>query len=149
MKLNGLGQLNLPSQPGFAAFSDASFTAFDGNIVVFNQVQYNQGGHYNVLNGRFTTPVAGDYSISYSVAGGGTVNQSIDFAIFINGVSYCRSRAYPQTNSNNTYLRSDSFPALRLVAGDIVDVRVLGVDASGLAIFTADKRNRFSMRLEG
>jgi len=64
MRIDAAGRVTMPYQPAFHATRTSHVTS-SGNIV-FQSVNRNIGGCYNNTNGRFTAPVAGTYSFSFS-----------------------------------------------------------------------------------
>lgn len=62
------GHVTMPYQPGFYAKGPGSNTTLtNGADLNFSNALYNQGGHYNTSNYRFTAPVTGTYFVSYSL----------------------------------------------------------------------------------
>jgi hypothetical protein len=69
------GRITLPYQPGFFVYSATNLGrgAGDQSAMVWSNVVYNTGSHYNTSNGRFTAPVSGYYMFCASIRldGGG------------------------------------------------------------------------------
>jgi hypothetical protein len=72
----------MPNQPSFMAWRTTS-TAVN-NVIVYNNVQHNTGGHYNTSNGRFTAPVAGRYAFSINSIGN-LSGSTIRLTVRVNG----------------------------------------------------------------
>lgn len=144
---NNSGAWNFPRQPGFSAFVGTPTTVGTAAPIVFNQVTFNRGANYNPATGRYTVPVAGDYFVSFSIEGLAASGQSIDVSIYINDFLTYTSRASNTTSSNEQYTKSDAL-IIPLLVNDVVDIRINYVDGFGLALFL-NRRNRFTMRLEG
>ena len=61
-----LGQVDLPYQSGFHAYSPA-VTNGGGNVIIFGGTHHNTGSDYNTSNGKFTAPRSGRYLVTASV----------------------------------------------------------------------------------
>ena len=65
INIDGSGNVTMPYQPAFKAFSTPyGWTSFGGTgnvLMPFNAVQHNVGNHYSTSNYRFTAPVDGVY----------------------------------------------------------------------------------------
>jgi hypothetical protein len=72
----------MPNQPSFMAWKTSS-TAVN-NVIVYDNVQHNTGGHYNTSNGRFTAPVAGRYAFSINSIGNNAGN-TVRLVVRLNG----------------------------------------------------------------
>ena len=59
--IDSVGRVTTPAQPSFKAKLNAATGANYSGILVFNNVSFNVGSHYNSSNGRFTAPVDGRY----------------------------------------------------------------------------------------
>ena len=59
----GTGAITMPAQPCFSAALPAA-TSQD-NVIVFGGEHLDVGGHYDISNGRFTAPIAGNYYFSF------------------------------------------------------------------------------------
>ena len=60
LKLHKSGYVTKPNTPAFqVAKTNGDVSA--NNYVIFNQVYYNNGSHYNTSDGKFTAPVTGIY----------------------------------------------------------------------------------------
>jgi hypothetical protein len=67
MRIDSAGWVTKPYQP---AFTQSSLTGFNSTNVLQGQgaqYNFNRGGHYNINNGRFTAPIAGEYLIMCGV----------------------------------------------------------------------------------
>ena len=59
--VRGDGAVTKPGQPAFKAKLNTATGANFSGVLVFNNVSFNVGSHYNSSNGRFTAPVDGRY----------------------------------------------------------------------------------------
>jgi hypothetical protein len=124
--VNGLnqdasGRVTSPFQPGFSANGTFILTSFVVNQ--YTTVSFNQGGHYNNSNGRFTAPVSGIYLFTATFLSAATVNVYMLWNFHKNGST--ATSGWHQTYNYGTGNDSQSTGALviNLVAGDFVDVR--------------------------
>ena len=81
--INLTGQSLRPNLPAFQV-AKTNGDVSSNNYVIFNQVYYNNGSHYNTSNGRFTAPVTGIYHFYAWHFTGGTSQFRID----LNGSSW-------------------------------------------------------------
>ena len=83
LKLHKSGYVTKPNTPAFqVAKTNGDVSA--NNYVIFNQVYYNNGSHYNTSDGKFTAPVTGIYHFYAWHFTGGTSQFRID----LNGSSW-------------------------------------------------------------
>jgi len=101
LNIDGSGRVTMPYQPAFNAYiSSATNIASSWQEVVYNNICYNNGSHYNTSNGRFTAPVSGYYFFSYALTftsadGDGTIG------VFINS-SYDGTSSVSQISQPTT-----------------------------------------------
>jgi hypothetical protein len=117
------GRVTMPNQPAFAArqLSNASTDSYVTGLpadLVFSNVAFNNGGHYNSSNGRFTAPVSGMYYFAWNIlvddnASSGSVTA---VRLHINGSSSGFS-AYDQNPGSRYQMMSQSC-VLYMNAGD-------------------------------
>ena len=144
MKINPAGLVTKPNTPAFHAYRNAG--NYTSNVdIVWNQVVYNQGSHYNNSNGRFTAPVAGVYQ--FNVMGsvtGGALNGSLH-RLHINGSA--QAAIWPIFNGNDNHTSHGNSFLISLNASDYVTIRA----ASGGATWYGgvNSHNYFSGFLVG
>ena len=61
LAIDSVGRVTTPAQPSFKAKLNTATGANFSGTLVFNNVSFNVGSHYNSSNGRFTAPVDGKY----------------------------------------------------------------------------------------
>ena len=83
LKISSEGYVTKPNTPAFQV-AKTNGDVSSNNYVIFNQVYYNNGSHYNTSNGRFTAPVTGIYHFYAWHFTGGTSQFRID----LNGSSW-------------------------------------------------------------
>tara|TARA_Y100001935_G_scaffold229968_1_gene209991 strand:+ start:1585 stop:2568 length:984 start_codon:yes stop_codon:yes gene_type:complete len=119
MKINPAGLVTKPNTPAFRVHRTAgNYTST--TVIVWNVVTYNQGGHYNSSNGRFTAPVTGVYQ--FNVMGsitGSPVNSSLHRAS-ING-SY-QIDVFPIGDDGAAHISYANSFLLNLSANDYVEI---------------------------
>lgn len=121
MIIDNNGYVTMPNLPAFDAYYTANGTWSIGasNTLVFNATTFNQGGHYDTSNGRFTAPVSGVYHFTfYSIVNGSYTNGDLD--LYVNGVrGNGTDRHFSPTGNWNTIGGSNT---RYLNAGDYVMV---------------------------
>jgi hypothetical protein len=150
MRIDTSGRVTMPNQPSFHAHRSAGdYTASSPTTYVFNNVSYNNGGHYSTSTGRFTAPVTGYYLFNYNILGRGLTSGGRT-AIYINGSKYISvgsNSAQTYTGASGEIMHSATVQIL-LSANDFVDVRVW---TAGTGDFYGDTNghNGFSGHLIG
>ena len=121
MKLDASGRVTKPQQPAFrASRTGGNYTGSSSVVIVWNNVIYNQGSHYDNSNGRFTAPVAGVYQ--FNVMGSVTASpaNSAIHRVRING-SY-QADIFPIATSSASHISYANSFLLNLSANDYIDV---------------------------
>ena len=142
LSVDNSGRVLKPNQPAFRASRTA------GNLssavtIIWNNVIYNKGNHYDNTNGRFTAPVAGAYQ--FNVMGsitGSPANSGIHRA-WINGNA--QADMFPIATSSASHISYSSSFVFNLSANDYVYITA----ASGLWYGTGNVHNHFSGFLIG
>ena len=102
----------------FFARLTTSFTGSDGQAIPFDTVELNVGDAYDPINGEFTAPVDGIYSISYEIlADDACGTTGIEVGLKINGV-------LKATSHSEEYSSGGSSLAVQLTAGDVLWVAI-------------------------
>jgi len=77
MRVKDNGTVTKPLQPAFdARYTGSSWTPGNGNVMIHNATQHNQGNHYSTTTGRFTAPVAGFYHFDFYTICNGSYNNA-------------------------------------------------------------------------
>jgi len=114
MRIDSDGRVTMPYQPAFRAWGNATTT---GQVVKWNVVPLNIGGHYNSSTGRFTVPVNGTYLIILTIFV--SVTGTTQLTARTSGGSIMESKM----NTNEGAYNSNSGSVLvYLSAGDYVEV---------------------------
>jgi len=112
--MDSAGRVTMPYQPAFRAWGNATTT---GQVVKWNVVPLNIGGHYNSSTGRFTVPVNGTYLIILTIFV--SVTGTTQLTARTSGGSIMESKM----NTNEGAYNSNSGSVLvYLSAGDYVEV---------------------------
>ena len=123
MQIDGSGRVTMPGQPCFYAYRIANWTTVPG-VVIFDTASVNVGGHYNILNGRFTAPVAGTYLFTVYIMSYTTLNTFNDAWLRKNaGSSLVGCWLRPWSGNTNGAVNSMSV-YITLAASDFIDFYV-------------------------
>jgi hypothetical protein len=101
----------MPYQP-YCLVGRSSGNVTPPSTIVFNQIAANTGSHYNIANGRFTAPVAGNYFVSINALG--TNSSGVEVGIRKNGGTVLNTRGGGATNYTSTAASS----VVAMAAGD-------------------------------
>ena len=112
------GRITMPFQPSFYVRLLTAVTTRNA-VVVFNEVRLNNGGGYNVSNGRYTAPVSGVYLITAGFLP--NVDNNSYAYIQVNGTRYSE-RIYNQYSDQH----SATSLHVALDAGDYVEFYTVG-----------------------
>ena len=118
MTIDASGRVTMPYQPSFYVRLLTNVTTRNA-VVVFNEVRLNNGGGYNVSNGRYTAPVSGVYLMTAGFLP--NVDNASYAYIQVNGTRYSE-RIY------NQYADQHSATSLHVAldAGDYVEFYTVG-----------------------
>ena len=120
LSIDSSGRVTTPYQPAFFVGKTNQITLTAPTTVVFNDVTFNIGSHYNSATGIFTAPVSGRYWFSTNLASASGVDDII-FQIKVNGVS--KTGAGTQTTvQSGQEITSSTSAVLNLSANDQVTV---------------------------
>ena len=121
LEISNKGYVLQPVRPYFKANKSAVISGT--GTVTWNTVIYNNGGHYDNSNGRFTAPIAGLYWFSAKI----NAYDRIDFEIRLNGSVV--ERGQYNTDSDNVGWWSNQLTTIvEMTAGQYVNVYVSNLD---------------------
>ena len=107
-----------PKKVHFAAFLTKTINVRGNEAVIFNQVEINQGGGYNLKTGVFTCPKAGTYLISWFFITPSKATKDYWLRLDING----NSNRYAGMNHYSTHQPAFRSHLVVLKKGDRVQV---------------------------
>ena len=121
LEISNKGYVLQPARPYFKANKSASITGT--GVVVFNNSVYNNGGHYDNSNGRFTAPIAGLYWFSAKI----NAYDRCDFWLQKNGTRF--ERGQYNTDSDDVGWWSNQLTSIvEMTAGQYVEVYVSNIN---------------------
>ena len=130
LTIDSSGRVSMPNVPAFGARGLSNSETNGGNntaneILVFNEVLYNVGSHYNSSTGVFTCPVAGSYFFMSSCLYEDDYNAQGGFYIRLNGSGSSTNgekyRGYHKGSGSN-YIQVTAGGVIVCAANDTVDV---------------------------
>lgn len=116
------GQVTLPYQPSFFAFSNTSGWGWSNGVLPFDSTQWNVGNYYNTSTKAFTAPVAGKYFFRVNGTPSGGFGNFF-WIIRKNGVDQYYIAG---TDALSQYEIIHGTQIMNLSAGDVVDIRGTG-----------------------
>ena len=120
MKIDNSGRVTMTYQVGFFARRTSHVTS-SGDIV-FTDVQFNRGSHYNASNGRFTAPVDGVYLFTFACLLY-SMNSSSLARLDVNGSPYGGMSAFGTYGTfTGTYAGQSASAVAELNANDYVTI---------------------------
>ena len=147
-QMTGEGYFLQSSQPSFRAGRSSNYNPGAGSDIIFDSTsgagRFNQGGHYNASNGRFTAPVSGRYLFTAHVIWqslGNGQNMADCWTIQLNngvvGYSGRRGEYIDGTTGNGGYYTDWNTFILQLAANDYVTINnARGLNVHGNAAYT-------------
>jgi len=123
MTIDRYGQVMMPNQPSFRAYSSTDYTA-NGVLESANWTEQHDNNN-DFSNGRFTAPVDGVYLFEVYWD---SLNSLGGLSLLVNGGTYY-VRWEPTGNTNNGWETKHYSTTIKLSSGDYV--RLYGVHASG------------------
>ena len=123
LEISNKGYVLQPQRPYFKAQKSGGVRITSTGVVVFENSLFNNGGHYNNSNGRFTAPIAGLYWFSCKI----NAYDRMDFWLQKNGTRF----EYGQynTDSDNVGWWSNQLTSIvEMTAGQYVEVYVSNLD---------------------
>ena len=104
--------------------------------LLLNQVMYNYGGHFSVVNNRFDVPQAGVYQFNCAVNfinnGNWNAGDSVGVFLYVNGAAV--PGTWANQNQQSSHKAALLCRDLELAAGDFVEVYVLQASGAPCAV---------------
>ena len=120
MRIDNFGRVTMPNQVGFFARRTSHVTS-SGDIV-FTDVEFNRGSHYNASNGRFTAPVDGVYLFTFACLLY-SMNSSSHARLDVNGSAYGGMSSFGVYGTfTGTYAGQGASAVAELNANDYVTI---------------------------
>ena len=123
MRIDNSGRVTTPFQPAFHAYDGQSVQSGDV-IVTYTNLLFNEGGHYNSGNGRFTAPVAGTYMFTCYIQPHTTTYSTYSSIAFRkNGSVYGTSELVMTWAGGSDHEIVGGTALMKMSAGDYCDVQ--------------------------
>ena len=124
MSISKEGYVNNPARPAFDV-TVSNGPVSNGNTIVFNEADLNNGGHYSTSNGKFTAPITGTYLFYF----GGLKDNTAAVArikLLKNDGSYIHNRELRLDNRPSASYGENAATTIicSLNSGNTVEVRV-------------------------
>jgi hypothetical protein len=135
LTIDSSGRVLSPNKPAFRAGRSSAYSPGADVDIIFNDTtaantHFNDGGHYNSTNGRFTAPVTGKYFITSCIIWEQVTSSQVmtdAFSIRVNGVlhTYSFRRAYyvNLSTGDGGYYVDHSNAIVSLNVNDYVTIR--------------------------
>ena len=149
IELSTTGAVRLPNRPTFYAYGTSTLTTTVVGGIVFLLTRVNSGNCYNVTNGRFTAPIAGNYLFFGQALHNPSTSSPIEVSFFKNGTNInSRGMAYSVNSSTTGHTPVMTSVILPLITGDYVQFGTSVISASS-DIYLASNLSHFSGYLIG
>ena len=153
MRMSSEGYVTTPRQPAASAYVSSGSPGASNNkiqnaVLGLNNTHFNNGGHFNTSNYRFTCPITGYYKVSYSTnlhTSNLTDGQNYQVNLRVNGS--VRHFHYNTKQSSHTWLYMSFAETLYLQANDYIDLYLQG--SGQLGVDASEKWNRATFELIG
>ena len=120
IRIDNAGRVTKPNQVGFFARRTSHVTS-SGDII-FTDVEFNRGSHYNASNGRFTAPVDGVYLFTFACLLY-NMNSSSLVTLNVNGSAYGGMSSFGTYGTfTGTYAGQSASAVAELNANDYVTI---------------------------
>ena len=151
LKIDQNGYLTLPNTPAASAYVSSSSPGAANNKIQnatlgLNNTHYNNGGHFNTSNYRFTCPVTGYYKVSFSTnlhTSNHSDGQNFQINLQVNGST--RHIHYDTKQSSHTWLFMGWAETVLCSANDYISLSVAGNAVLGVDSSVAWNRTTFEL----
>ena len=151
LKIDQNGYLTLPNTPAASAYVSASSPGAANNKIQnatlgLNNTHYNNGGHFNTSNYRFTCPVTGYYKVSFSTnlhTSNHSDGNNYQINLQVNGST--RHIHYDTKQSSHTWLFMGWAETVYCSANDYISLYVQGNAVLGVDSSSAWNRTTFEL----
>ncbi len=151
LKIDQNGYLTLPNTPAASAYVTAGSPGAANNKIQnatlgLNNTHYNNGGHFNTSNYRFTCPVTGYYKVSFSTnlhTSNHSDGNNYQINLQVNGST--RHIHYDTKQSSHTWLFMGWAETVYCSANDYISLYVQGNAVLGVDSSSAWNRTTFEL----
>ena len=151
MKITSNGYVTMPNTPAASAYVSSSSPGAANNKIQnatlgLNNTHYNNGGHFNTSNYRFTCPVAGYYKVSFSTnlhTSNHNDGQNFQVNLQVNGST--RHIHYDTKQSSHTWLFMGWAETVYCSANDYISLSMAGNAQLGVDSSSAWNRTTFEL----
>jgi len=150
-KIDNNGYLTLPNTPVASAYVASSSPGASNNkiqnaVLGLNTVHFNNGGHFNTSNYRFTCPVTGYYKVSYSTnLHTSNLNEGMNYQVNTRVNGSVRHIHYGTKESSVTWIYISFAETISCNANDYIDLVLNGSDTLGVDSSSAWNRATFEL----
>ena len=143
--INSSGIVTKSNQPAFTATTNAEYNISSNNVLTYNNVQTNNGNHYNGSTATFTAPVTGIYYYAFDYyAQTNNTARAVLKKSTNNGSSFSTFRYGCRVSNPSNYVSASTVGVIALNAND--QVRLEHEDG---IVHINNPFNFFSMHLIG
>jgi len=121
MRIDSSGRVTMPNQPAAVAYNMSS--ANNGTLV-YTTEKFDNAGNMNLVNGRFTCPVAGVYSVSISGFYNSGRSNNGDVSVRVNDSTYVRVNH--TSESTSSYVTVTGLSLVKVSANDYITIYTEG-----------------------
>jgi len=114
------GPIVTPNRPAFSAYlNTGSYSS--GSYIIFDQINYNIGSHYNSSNGIFTAPYAGIYAFGgHVITPRNTTGGDLYWDLYKNSSIVQRFYDAAEGGGSSVHLQTFGYTTIQLSTSDTV-----------------------------